>query len=380
MTIYQLGILGSPPPGTVATLTGTLSSIVSNFGLSIPADVSVDQGANFSPDPKLASAALYFGGVGVNDPTIPAIIATGIPVVPVVSDLISFSAEIPLALRHINGLSFSGDDARFTKIASVLLECVGLLPRQRRVFLSYRRTESREVALQLFEAFAARQFDVFLDTHGVPPAEDFQAILWHRLCDSDVVVMLDTPGYFNSRWTDAEFGRALAKSITVLRVGWPSHVASPRLAMQPSIDLAASDFDARGRLASSRVDQVCTSLELYRSKSIAIRHSEIVGTLRVAMQKLGGVIDGVGQRRSTFLTLADGTKVVAYPIVGVPTAQTIYEAEMEGHKGSVAIVYDHVGLHENWQRHLTWLANYVQPVRFVRTSEAAWVFGAWGVR
>ena len=77
-----------------------------------------------------------------------------------------------------------------------MLESVGLLPRQRRVFVSYRRDEARQAALQLFNAFSAKLFDVFLDTHGIAPTEDFQAVLWHRLCNSDVLVMLDTPGLF----------------------------------------------------------------------------------------------------------------------------------------------------------------------------------------
>jgi hypothetical protein len=100
-----------------------------------------------------------------------------------------------------------------------LLECVGLLPRQRRVFVSYRRDEARQAALQMFDALSSRHFYVFLDTHGITPAEDFQAMLWHRLCDSDVLLMLDTPNYFEGRWTSAEFGRALAKGISVLRIG-----------------------------------------------------------------------------------------------------------------------------------------------------------------
>jgi len=380
MSIYQLGLLGFLPPGVASTLNTTISQIISGFGLSIGADVSIDLGPNFSPNIKQASAAIYFGAKGVIHPDISPLIANAVPIVPVVSNLNVFSLEIPSPLRNINGLSLSEDDAQLTKIATVLLECVGLLPRQRRVFLSYRRTESREVALQLFEAFSARQFDVFLDTHGVPPALDFQAILWHRLCDSDVVVMLDTPSYFDSRWTAAEFGRAQAKSITILRLGWPGHTASPRLATQPSIQLTATDFDASNRLTDLAIANACSSLELYRSKSIAIRHSEIVGTLRVAMRKLGGTLDGIGQHRSTFLTLADGTKIVAYPVVGVPTAETIHDAETYGPKGSVAVVYDHVGLHEKWQRHLGWLAEYVREVRFVRTSDAAWIFGAWECR
>ena len=133
--------------------------------------------------------------------------------------------------------------SRTERIATALLECVGLLPRQRRVFVSYRRDDARQAALQLFNALSARLFDVFLDTHGIAPAEDFQAVLWHRLCDSDVLVMLDTPGYFESRWTNAEYGRALAKGISVLRIGWPGVSPSLRTATASRLDLAATEID-----------------------------------------------------------------------------------------------------------------------------------------
>jgi TIR domain len=116
--------------------------------------------------------------------------------------------RIPLKLRPLNCLNAGADG--FHRIATALLECVELLPRQRRVFVSYRRDNGREAALQLFDELSSSLFDVFLDTHGIAPAEDFQTVLWHRLCDSDVLVMLDTPDYFESRWTSAEFGRALA--------------------------------------------------------------------------------------------------------------------------------------------------------------------------
>jgi hypothetical protein len=105
-------------------------------------------------------------------------------------------------------MAFGTAGPKLEALAAALLECVGLLRPQRRVFISYRRVESANAALQLHEALGSRGFDVFLDTYDVRPAEDFQAIVWHRLCDSDVMVMLDTPGYFGSRWTAAEIGRA----------------------------------------------------------------------------------------------------------------------------------------------------------------------------
>jgi hypothetical protein len=377
--MYQLGVLGSPPSGAVAALTDTVAQIVSPFGLTIGNQVSIVHSNTFCPDPKLASASVYFGGSPADQTGILALVEAGVPIVPVVSELTKFATEVPEALRHINGLALADDDPGLTTIAVTLLECVGLLPRQRRIFLSYRRVESRIVALQLFEAFSARHFDVFLDTHGVPPAEDFQAILWHRLCDSDVLVMLDTPGYFNSRWTAAEFGRALAKSVTVLRLGWPEHAPSPRAALAESMQLATSHFlETVGRLSDEVVDHICAKVETLRSKSIATRHRDITGALRAAMDRLGGSIEGIGKRRSIVLRLPDQRRILAYPVVGVPSAEALYEAA--SHQGDYprVVVYDPIGLDRKWHAYFGWLGEHLHDVQCVRSTEAAWILADWG--
>ena len=65
-------------------------------------------------------------------------------------------------------------------MCSALLETLGLLPSQRRIFLSYKRSESRQAALQLADTLADLQFDVFLGTRGVPPAVNFQDMLFQE--------------------------------------------------------------------------------------------------------------------------------------------------------------------------------------------------------
>src|SRR3546814_7207947 len=72
----------------------------------------------------------------------------------------------------LDGLTRRADDPNMTELASTMLECVGLLRRQRRVFVSYQRVESRAAALQLHDLLASRGFDVFLDTHDIRPGED----------------------------------------------------------------------------------------------------------------------------------------------------------------------------------------------------------------
>ena len=57
----------------------------------------------------------------------------------------NIGSEIPVPLKAVNCLTYA--DHGPIRIAAALLECVGLLPRQRRVFLSYRRDEARDAAL-----------------------------------------------------------------------------------------------------------------------------------------------------------------------------------------------------------------------------------------
>src|SRR5262249_40902685 len=155
-----------------------------------------------------------------------------------------------------------------------------------------------------------RGFDVFLDTHDVRPGERFQDVLWHRLCDSDVMVMLDTPTYFENKWTRQELGRARAKEIHVLRVVWPDHAGSALTALAETIYLGADDLHAvEGPLIAPVADRIAIAVERLRSKSIASRYMSITGKLRVDVERIGGSIVGIGAHRAIAVQLDDRRRV-----------------------------------------------------------------------
>lgn len=375
--LYELAVLGSPSDEQVSELEQLVSQAVLHFGLRLGQEVAwLVRPDTFNPEQQRAAAAVFFGGKDAPQVNLESLLRKAIPVLPVVSDPARVHAEIPPVLQPLNCLAYNAGGAQ--RVATALLECAGLLPRQRRVFVSYRRDEARQAGLQLFDALSSRLFDVFLDTHGIAPADDFQAILWHRLCDSDVLVMLDTPNYFTSRWTSAEFGRALAKCISVLRIGWPDSTPSVRTATASRAELVAAEIDpATGRLADEAIARICLQLEAVRSQSHAVRNLNLVSNLRNAVEQIGGTVAGIGLHKAVYVRLADGRDVVVYPTVGVPNSTTLHDATTNAPDRSVAVVYDHVGLDRAWLEHLDWLGSHIRTARWVKAAEVAWQFADW---
>lgn len=375
--LYELAVLGMPSDQQVADLQHVVADALELFHLHLGRDVGWHvRPERFDPDQQTASAAVFYGGEGAELHGLGRLINKGVPILPIVPSGGSVADHIPENLRPLNCMNY--DLGGPTRVATALLECAGLLPRQRRVFVSYRRDEARQAALQLFDEFSSRHFDVFLDTHGIAPAEQFQPLLWHRLCDSDVLVMLDTPTYFDSRWTSAEFGRALAKCISVLRIGWPDSTPSMRTRTASRAELLAEEIDtATGRLSDAAVARICIQLEAVRSQSVAVRRLNLVSGLRLAIERIGGDVLGVGAKQAVHIRLADQREVIVYPAVGVPTSVSLHDALLDSGERPVAVIYDHVGLHPSWQQHLDWLGLQIKAARWVKSADAAWDFSDW---
>ncbi|SDG83337.1 MULTISPECIES: toll/interleukin-1 receptor domain-containing protein [unclassified Duganella] len=378
MAFYELAILGKATPEIVAELRQQLVDKLAELNFKLDDDVSLFVGDpdGFTPSGERCSAALCFAVDAEHEESVKRLMGRGIPVIPVAVGK-GFEG-FPASIAALNGMFW--DKAGVRTVVMALLECVTLLPRQRRVFISYRRDESTEAALQLYAELSARQFDVFLDTHDIQPGKHFQDMLWQRLCDCDVLLFLDTQKYFDSRWTDAEFGRATWRGIPLVRAAWPSVQLNPRAQLATSVQLDAPDFPAQpGQLSGLAIKRICDSVEDVRTQSVTTRFQLLISTLKASVERGQGKLEGLSLRRSLTVTTPTGKRIAVYPSLGVPTSYTLFDATRGDHAPPSAVVYDDTGVEEQeWKDHMDWISSHVKgAVRLISSYKAGWHFSDW---
>lgn len=223
MSLYQIAIFAKGADSYAATLKATIRRCISDLGVPTTMLSFLDESSVSTRDPKSPTVGAFFGLAPHPAPAVAALselMQDAALIVPIVSALDRFKEFVPTNLWPINGMVIRPEDPGLERIASVLLEGLGLLRKSRRLFISYRRAETQGIAIQLYEQLDANGFDVFLDTHSIRPGEPFQEVLWHRMADTDVVVLLDSPGFLGSQWTEEELAWANSTNLQILQLIW----------------------------------------------------------------------------------------------------------------------------------------------------------------
>ena len=190
-------------------------------------------------------------------------------------------------IEHINATDWDAESA----VATVaLLTMLGLVEQQRRVFLSYRRSDSAHMATQLHTELVRNRFDVFLDRFALLPGEDFQRKLDEDLADKAFVVLLESPDLRDSPWVQHEITYALSHRIDILAITLP-RVTKAQLV--PAIDeafrvrLEDGDCTTGGQLTSETLRSVLQRIELAHARALRRRREQMVGSLRDQLERDG---------------------------------------------------------------------------------------------
>lgn len=373
--MYQVVILGPGEPQLGSRLRLEISSRLTEFGPTEAASTTfIGLGDRAGLTSTTPTVAVFLGGdSSTNSDEAAALVRDAVPVIPVVSATSRFRELVPPALHPINGVEVDWAAPNFSDTVNLVLENLGLLRRTRRLFISYLRSESTPIAHQLRVAFDDAGYDPFLDTSGVPRGHDFQSILWHRLLDSDVAIILDTPDFLTSRWTTEEVANAQAMSVGMVRVVWPKAPDVPAADLALQLYLDHSDFQGT-ELTEAAVSRVVNATAALRARCVAARHTNLIVEFCSEAARVG-VATSIQPDRYVVATLPNGRRIAAVPAVGVPDASVYHEASQRfpsagGSADEAVFIYDHRGMLPAWGELLEWLDGYL-PVHGLRVTDTA---------
>lgn len=373
---YQLLLLGSD--GGLRTVLKSLVSLrLVELGQDPTAVQFLDEGSAASRDPRAPLMVVFFGSRDhvADTPLIDDLIRQSATIAPLASSVTQVHVEIPLQLRHVNVLELGVNQRGVERVVNLVFETFRLLRRERKLFISYRRVDAQPLANRLYDSLDAHGFDVFIDTRSVPPAVDFQSELWHRMSDSDVVVLIDTPGFRQSRWTTEELAKANATNIQILHLLWPGQPEDESSSFSHFVRLTYTDFwsilPARGRFVRKRtLTRICDDAERLRARAIAARNRYLVDNFCQAARDCG--MTPAVQPEQWILLDAGDKSLAVVPATGVPTSSHMNEifdavANSAAKDRDIWIIYDNRGVLDSWIAHLDWLDTHL-PLRTIQMA------------
>lgn len=375
---YQILLLGSPNQ-SFQPITDQIAGMVKDLGVEVSQVQFLYAGSVMNADPRFPRVAIYYGSPDYHgdDNVLKKLIEDSIVIIPLVSSIEAATAELPPNIAHINAIETTSSG--FSRTATLVLENLQLLRKERRLFISYKRSDAQEVANQLYDELDKRGFDVFIDVRSVPPAADFQAELWHRMSDSDIVIMLDTENFRQSRWTSAELAQANATNIQILHILWPDQKEHGDVSFSHLHHLSEANFSAdhKLRLDTETLSKICDQAEELRARALAARFRYLIDNFCDAARDAGKAASVHPQRWISVLQ-SDGTMLAVVPAIGVPTSNRIHRTfdDLANFENVSAhwLLYDNRGILHDWLKHLDWLGSHL-PVKAVKMSEATYELG-----
>lgn len=323
-------------------------------------------------DSRKPTFAYYFGKQDHGDKDVEALqklMGNGDAVFPIFFTDGQFQQEIPAVLHPINGKLYT--DGLLDSIVNAAFEELRLLRKVRRVFISYKRSDSATIANQLYDVLSRHQFDVFLDTYSIRGAADFQAELHHRITDSDVLIQLNSPNFMDSDWCKEEISEANARQVGVLQLNWPG--ADPGAANQLCAikNIKTENFGDGNQtgddatLKDAVLEDIAMKVEALRARNIAARQDGLTAEFVKEAERQGRAI----VKEPMFLVeqRQDGKLWYYIPIIGVPQSMDCYESQemlkqwlpKDKMPEKVSLIYDDMRILPKWIAHLDWMREYL---------------------
>ena len=229
-----------------------------------------------------------------------------------------FKSKIPPILKGLNGFFMKQDDLpSVNRLGNYVASFFGFVNSNKKVFISYRRTELETLAQKLYVSLIKMKYHPFLDSYSIEAGVDFQEYLRHELVDSDILILLDSPDFNSSEYCMEEFNIANQERIPVLDIRFN---VDPKKNMHRFCDFYETDMDcAEANESDELPSKIIEIMEGCQVRAYQAKRKFVIDAFNAHCNRY----DLHAVEQGGFLR-CDTTHECFYPLTRIPTVNDMF--------------------------------------------------------
>ena len=284
-------------------------------------------------------------------------------IIPIVDSFDNAGLLLPDCLKEINAARVvnKNDENGIIEVINHVLSNLGLMTKERNVFISYKRVDSQTLAHQLYDKFLLAGYSVFLDTENLSAGVNFQKSLRHRLADSFVLILLNSEHFFDSesKWTMEEYHVAQSLQIGICSIMMPTAKVKRDFNFSDFLRLEPFDFTGnKNILKEQKVNEIVLYVKSIYARLYESRKKALVNAFTENLRKNN--ISFSLQIDGTILIESSKQRCRVIPLIGIPKSWDYYVSDVKRAKDNglpIYLLYNNQCILDEWLEHLAWLEN-----------------------
>ena len=219
-----------------------------------------------------------------------------------------------------------------------------------RIFISYKRQETEQLALDLYKRLTAEKlgFEVFLDTRKLDVGAEFMDDIRLTIAESDIFLLLDSSSYMDGVYTKKELYTAMYSGAGIIRVfkkDKKTPVKSTSYSFE-SVEINNEDSN----IEEASFQELVHTINKLRTKFF-----------KAKLQRINEYRKLYDENLKSLWSIKQGDKLIC-PMWGVPSSQRIELLEKQVNRAhrnvtSFSILYDHWSVPKFHNEHIKWVVD-----------------------
>lgn len=271
-------------------------------------------------------------------------------ILPVLRDPSNFKEYIPDELKEINAIIIK-NNKDIHKLNNRILEWCNKIEVNRKVFISYKRTDSLKLAEQLYDTLIKSHYTPFLDSYSIETGVKFQEYLLHELSDSAIFVFINTPNYEFSSFTLEELNAASLHQMSIIEIKTNS-ARDYKEAEFSVVFKLEDDIAPEKEYSEETINNIVYLIEKERAKAFEFKQQTIIDYVKAINKDKNISVSDKG-----VISTIPNTNLY-YPVYHNPLAIDYQKAEKiieDTSVGDKFVIYNGIHCRKDVKDHILWL-------------------------